>query len=86
MTIGVYGIGSQSGRAYFADYLSKGYDVIGYARNSANSPDCGYTLFRVFSPPKSPYGFLCRARIKSSTTRKTDAFPWKRVSENPLVF
>ena len=36
MTIGVYGIGSQSGRAYFADYLSKGYDVIGYARNSAN--------------------------------------------------
>lgn len=36
MTIGVYGIGSQSGRAFFADYLSKGYDVIGYARNSAN--------------------------------------------------
>lgn len=36
MTIGIYGIGSQSGRAFFADYLSKGYDVIGYARNSAN--------------------------------------------------
>lgn len=36
MTIGIYGISSQSGRAFFADYLSKGYDVIGYARNSAN--------------------------------------------------
>lgn len=36
MTIGIYGIGSQSGRAFFADYLSKGYDVVGYARNSAN--------------------------------------------------
>lgn len=36
ITIGVYGISSQSGRAFFADYLSKGYDVIGYARNSTN--------------------------------------------------
>ncbi len=36
MIIGVYGIGSQSGRAFFADYLSKGCDVIGYARNSVN--------------------------------------------------
>lgn len=36
MTIGIYGLGSQSGRAFFADYLSKGYDVVGYARNSAN--------------------------------------------------
>ena len=36
MTVGIYGIGSQSGRAFFADYLSKGYDVVGYARSSAN--------------------------------------------------
>lgn len=36
MTIGIYGLGSQSGRAYFADYLSKGYDVVGYARSSTN--------------------------------------------------
>lgn len=36
MIIGIYGISSQSGRAFFADYLSKGYDVIGYARNSTN--------------------------------------------------
>ena len=36
MTIGIYGISSQSGRAYFADYLSKGYDVVGYARSSTN--------------------------------------------------
>lgn len=36
MAIGIYGLGSQSGRAYFADYLSKGYDVVGYARSSTN--------------------------------------------------
>ena len=36
MTIGIYGLGSQSGRAYFADYLSKGYDVVGFARGSTN--------------------------------------------------
>lgn len=33
-TIGIYGIASQSGRAYLADYLSKGYRVIGYNRDS----------------------------------------------------
>lgn len=32
MTIGIYGISSQSGRAFLADYLSKGYHVIGYTR------------------------------------------------------
>ena len=32
MTIGIYGISSQSGRAFLADYLSKGYNVIGYTR------------------------------------------------------
>ena len=36
MKIGIYGLSSQSGRAYFADYLSKGYDVVGYSRDSAN--------------------------------------------------
>ena len=25
MTVGIYGIGSQSGRAFFADYLSKDF-------------------------------------------------------------
>ena len=34
LTVGIYGIASQSGRAYFADYLSKGYRVIGYNRSS----------------------------------------------------
>ena len=34
LTIGIYGVASQSGRAYFADYLSKGYSVIGYNRQS----------------------------------------------------
>lgn len=32
MTIGIYGISSQSGRAFLADYLNKGYHVIGYTR------------------------------------------------------
>jgi opine dehydrogenase len=36
MTIGIYGVSSQSGRAYFADYISKGYSVIGYARPSGH--------------------------------------------------
>lgn len=34
MTIGVYGISSQSGLAYFTDFTNKGYRVIGYARSS----------------------------------------------------
>ena len=36
MTIGIYGISSQSGRAYLADYLAKGYHVIGYTRPTAH--------------------------------------------------
>lgn len=32
MTIGIYGISSQSGRAFLADYINKGYKVIGYTR------------------------------------------------------
>lgn len=32
MKIGIYGISSQSGRAFLADYLGKGYEVIGYTR------------------------------------------------------
>lgn len=36
MKIGVFGLGSQSGRAFFADYLSRGYNTWGYARNSEN--------------------------------------------------
>lgn len=32
MTIGIYGISSQSGRAFLADYIDRGYKVIGYTR------------------------------------------------------
>lgn len=32
MVIGIYGISSQSGRAFLADYLGKEYEVIGYTR------------------------------------------------------
>lgn len=34
MKIGIYGIASQSGHAYFADFLSRGYKVVGYNRPS----------------------------------------------------
>lgn len=34
MKIGIYGLASQSGRAFFADYASKNYKVIGYNRLS----------------------------------------------------
>ena len=36
MVIGVYGVSSQSGRAYFVDFIDKGYRVIGYCRSSAH--------------------------------------------------
>jgi hypothetical protein len=36
MTIGIYGLASQSGHAYFADMLSRGYRVVGYNRPSAH--------------------------------------------------
>lgn len=36
MVIGIYGIASQSGRAFLADYLSQGYRVIGYNRPSVH--------------------------------------------------
>lgn len=32
MTVGVFGVSSQSGRAFLADYLAKGYQVVGYTR------------------------------------------------------
>lgn len=34
ITIGIYGLASQSGMAYFADYLGRGYNIIGYNRPS----------------------------------------------------
>lgn len=34
LTIGIYGLASQSGHAYFADMLSRGYQVVGYNRPS----------------------------------------------------
>ena len=36
MIIGIYGISSQSGRAFLADYLNKGYNVIGYTRPTSH--------------------------------------------------
>ena len=34
MLVGIYGLASQSGHAYFADTLSRGYHVVGYNRPS----------------------------------------------------
>lgn len=39
MNIGIYGLASQSGHAYFADMLSRGYQVIGYNRPSAHGEE-----------------------------------------------
>ena len=39
MTIGIYGFASQSGHAYFADMLSRGYRVVGYNRPSAHGQE-----------------------------------------------
>ena len=36
ITIGIYGISSQSGRAFLADYISKGFKVIGYTRPTSH--------------------------------------------------
>lgn len=36
MTLGIYGVSSQSGLAFFADYVGRGYKVIGYARNTVH--------------------------------------------------
>lgn len=36
MIIGIYGLASQSGHAYFADMLSRGYSVVGYNRPSSH--------------------------------------------------
>ena len=36
MKIGIYGISSQSGRAFLADYINKGYEVIGYTRPTSH--------------------------------------------------
>lgn len=39
MTIGIYGISSQSGRAFLADYLARGYKVVGYTRPTSHGKD-----------------------------------------------
>lgn len=39
MIIGIYGIASQSGHAYFADLLSRGYRVVGYNRPSPHGQE-----------------------------------------------
>ena len=39
MIIGIYGISSQSGRAFLADYINNGYDVIGYARPTVHGKE-----------------------------------------------
>lgn len=36
MTIGIYGISSQSGLTYLADFLNQGHEVIGYAHGSSH--------------------------------------------------
>lgn len=47
MTIGVYGISSQSGRAFLADYLSRGYKVVGYTRPTEHGKEVLDTIHRL---------------------------------------
>lgn len=39
MVIGIYGISSQSGRAYLADFVNRGFQVIGYTRPSEHGKE-----------------------------------------------
>ena len=39
LRVGIYCVSSQSGRAFFADMLSAGYEVYGYVRNSAHGEE-----------------------------------------------
>lgn len=47
MTIGIYGISSQSGRAFLADYLAKGYRVIGYTRPTEHGKEILDTIHKL---------------------------------------
>ena len=51
MNIGIYGIASQSGHAFFADFLSRGYKVIGYNRPSPH----GNMVLRAIEEAKGIY-------------------------------
>ena len=44
MIIGIYGLSSQSGHAYFADMLSRGYRVVGYNRPSLHGQEVIETI------------------------------------------
>ena len=44
MNIGIYGLASQSGHAYFADMLSRGYRVVGYNRPSSHGQEVIKTI------------------------------------------
>ena len=47
MIIGIYGIASQSGRAFLADYLNKGYHVIGYTRPTSHGKEVLDTIHKL---------------------------------------
>ena len=47
MTIGIFGISSQSGRAFLADYLARGYRVVGYTRPTEHGKEVLDTIHRL---------------------------------------
>ena len=47
MTIGIFGISSQSGRAFLADFVAKGYHVIGYTRPTAHGQEVLDSIHRL---------------------------------------
>lgn len=47
MIIGIFGISSQSGRAYLADYMNRGYEVVGYTRPTAHGKEVLDTIHKL---------------------------------------
>ena len=47
MTIGIYGISSQSGRAFLADYMARGYRVVGYTRPTEHGKEVLEAIHRL---------------------------------------
>ena len=65
--IGIYGISSQSGLSYLADFLNHGYDVIGYAHSSEHGKEVVSTI--------NEEGGLWIERPKNSNNEETHFVP-----------
>ncbi len=69
-TIGIYGLGSQSGRAFFADLTDRGYPVIGYNRSSPH----GLTVIEAINQS----GGITLQRPENNNNEETHFIPLDR--------